>query len=172
MTAAAESDVPNVRRASDAAAVRKQGALAGLLGAILLAGWFLYVDAIRGNPLFTPTLLATAFLGQEGTITPQSVRGSLPLTLLFTVLHALVFVAIGIGAAYVLDRFAFVRNRALLILLIFGVLSLGFFAFAANVSAIGPQAVAVRDALIGNAIAAIAIGAYLARNLPLRSASR
>jgi len=46
------------------------------------------------------------------------------------------------------------------------VLCLVFFAFAANVSALGPETIAIRDALVGNAIAAFAIGAYLARLLP------
>jgi len=69
-------------------------------------------------------------------------------------------------AAYVLHRFAVIRHRALIIVLVFTVLCLGFFAFAANVSALGPETVAFRDALVGNAIAAFAIGAYLARLLP------
>ena len=76
------------------------------------------------------------------------------------------FVAVGIGVAYFLERIALFRTRELMILLIFGVLCLGFFAVAAGISAIGPQGIAVRDAFIGNAIAAIAMGAYLARFLP------
>jgi ABC-type glycerol-3-phosphate transport system permease component len=166
MTAPAEPYVPMERRTSDTAAFRMQGALAGLFGASLLASWFLYLDVLRGKPLFTPTLLATALLWGPGTQAPQTLVGSVWLTLLFTVVHGLVFVAVGIGAAYFLERFALFRTRALIILLIFGVLCLGFFAVAANISAIGPQGIAVRDAFIGNAIAAFAMGAYLARFLP------
>jgi hypothetical protein len=166
MTVPAEAYVPTVRRTSDTAAFRRQGALAGLLGALLLAAWFLYLDVLRGKPLFTPTLLATALLNGEGTHAPPTMLGSVWLTLLFTLVHGLVFVAIGVGAAYFLERFALFRTRALLILLIFGILCVGFFAVAANISVMGPQGVAVRDALIANAIAAFAMGAYLARNLP------
>lgn len=166
MTAPAETYVATERRTSDPAAFRRQGALAGLFGASLLASWFLYLDVLRGKPLFTPTLLATALLRGQGTPDPQTLVGSIWLTLLFTVVHGLVFVAVGIGTAYFLGRFALFRTRALIILLIFGVLCLGFFAVAANISAIGPQGVAVRDAFIGNAIAAFAMGAYLARFLP------
>jgi hypothetical protein len=88
------------------------------------------------------------------------------LTLLFTVLHGLVFVGAGVGVAEFLYRVARVRSRALIALLVFGVLCLGFFAFALNVSAVGPQAVIARDALIGNALAALAMTGYLARILP------
>jgi hypothetical protein len=166
MTAPAEAYVAMEKHTSNAAAFRRQGALAGIFGASLLASWFLYLDTVRGKPLFTPTVLGRALLGGEGTSVPQTFLGAVWLTLLFTVVHGLVFVAVGIGVAYFLERVARFRTRALIILLIFGVLCLGFFAVAANISVIGSQGVAVRDAFIGNAIAAFAMGAYLARFLP------
>jgi hypothetical protein len=152
------------RRENDTAAFLRQGAFAGLFGAALLAGWFLYIDVIlRGEPLFTPTLLASALLGRGVPTAPQA---SIGLALLYTLVHGVVFVGIGVGTAYLLHRFAVIRHRALIIVLVFTVLCLGFFAFAANVSALGPETIAIRDALVGNAIAAFAIGAYLARLLP------
>jgi ABC-type sugar transport system permease subunit len=167
MVAPAESHVPSANPALDLGALRRQGAVAGILGAALLAAWFLYRDVLRGKPLFTPTVLATALLqGGAGLQAPETLAPSIGLTLLFTVLHTLVFVAIGVGAAELLYRVAHVRSRALLALLLFGALCLSFFAVALNVSAVGPQAVVVRDALIGNGIAALGMTAYLARNLP------
>lgn len=166
MNATAESRVAMASRTEEAAAFLRQGALAGVFGALVLAAWFLYLDVLRGKPLFTPTLLATAVLRGERIAAPEAVVGSIPLTLLFTVVHGLVFVGIGIGAAYLLHHFAVIRNRTLIVLMLFTVLCLGFFAFAVNVAAVGPEAVAVRDALVGNAVAAFAMGAYLARLLP------
>jgi len=169
MIAPASSHSPTERREAErrekgTAAFLLQGAFAGLFGAALLAAWFLYVDVIlRGEPLFTPTLLASALLGRGAPAAPQA---SIGLAFLYTLVHGVVFVGIGVGAAYVLHRFAVIRHRALIIVLVFTVLCLGFFAFAANVSALGPETVAFRDALVGNAIAAFAIGAYLARLLP------
>jgi hypothetical protein len=151
-------------RGSGTAAFLRQGAFAGLLGAVLLAAWFLYIDVIlRGEPLFTPTLLASALLGLGVPAAPQA---SIGLAFLYTLVHGVVFVGIGVGAAYLLHRFALIRHRALIIVLVFTGLCLAFFAFAARVSALGPETIAVRDALVGNAIAAFAIGAYLARLLP------
>src|SRR5262245_53350473 len=160
MTAPAERYVPAETHSSDTAAFLRQGAFAGIFGACLLASWFLYLDVLRGNPLFTPTLLATALLGGDVSHAPQTLIGSVWLTLLFTIVHCLVFVAVGMGVAHFLERFALFRTRALIILLVFGVLCLGFFAVAENISAVGPHGVAVRDAFIGNAIAALAMGAY------------
>ena len=61
-----ETEGPETERRENAtAAFLLQGAFAGLFGATLLAGWFLYIDIIlRGEPLFTPTLLASALLGR------------------------------------------------------------------------------------------------------------
>jgi hypothetical protein len=163
----AESHVPSRSPALDVGTLRRQGAVAGIFGAAMLAAWFLYRDAIRGKPLFTPTVLAKALLeGRAGVESAEAIEPSIGLTLLFTVLHALVFAAIGLGVAEALHRVAQVRSRALIALLFFGVLCLGFFAFALNVSAVGPQAIIARDALIGNAIAALAMTVYLARVLP------
>jgi hypothetical protein len=167
MSVPAESGVPTASPALEAGALRRQGVFAGLFGACMLAAWFLYRDVVRGKPLFTPTVLADAiFEGRAGVAAPETIEPSIGPTLLFTVLHALVFAALGLGMAELLLRVAHVRRRALIALLLFGVLCLGFFAFALNVSAVGPQAVIARDALIGNAIAALAMTVYLARILP------
>lgn len=158
---------PDEHRDFDAARFRKQGAVAGLFGALLLAAWFLYVDVVRGEPLFTPTLLANALLsGGVAGEGAETLRGSILMTVLFTAVHGLVFVLIGLGVAEVVLRFAHARSTALIVLLLFCVLCAAFFAFALNVSAVGSQGVAVRDALVGNAIAAFGMAAYLMRNLP------
>jgi hypothetical protein len=54
----------------------------------------------------------------------------------------------------------------LILLLIFASLCVAFFVFALQAHAVGPGAIAVRDALLGNAFAAFGMTAYLARNLP------
>lgn len=68
------------------AGVLREGLLAGLLGAAVVAVWFLAVDSIRGEPLRTPHLLAVAFL--------QAPPGA-PAILLYTIVHGLVFVLFG-----------------------------------------------------------------------------
>src|SRR4249920_1041139 len=78
------------RRENSTAAFLLQGAFAGLFGATLLAGWFLYVDVIlRSEPLFTPTLLASALLGRGVPAAPQA---SIGLAVLYTLVHGAVFV--------------------------------------------------------------------------------
>lgn len=160
------ADPSTAHRALHMAAFRRQGVLAGVFGASILAAWFLYLDTLRNEPLHTPVLLATSLLSGEGAEPPKALIARVWLTVLFTVVHGLVFVAVGVLVAYLLEHFALFRTRALLILLIFGILCLGFFVVGASIATIGPEGIAVRDALIGNAVAAVAMGAYLARFLP------
>jgi hypothetical protein len=68
----------------------REGVVAGLAGAVIVALWFLVIDAIQGEPLRTPQLLGTAFLRLGGG--PTSVLG-------YTVLHGVAFLVFGIAAS-------------------------------------------------------------------------
>lgn len=74
-------------------AVLREGIVAGLLGAAVVAAWFLVIDAVHGEPLRTPRVLAAAFLGLA-----EPVRAVLG----YTVVHALAFALFGIVAAALL----------------------------------------------------------------------
>jgi hypothetical protein len=71
--------------------VLSEGMVAGLIGAVVVAVWFLAIDTIRGTPLRTPLLLGSALLDQ-----PQP----LPAILLYTVLHGMAFVVFGVLASF------------------------------------------------------------------------
>ena len=150
---------------ADNARLYVTGALAGLFGAALLAVWFLYLDFAKGRPLYTPTVLGTAlFKGGEELTSPETLAASIPLTLLFTLVHGAVFVLIGLAAARLLAVFEAGRNLVLGILLLFAVLALGFFGFAITFSAVALEALQIQDVLIGNAIAAAGMAVYLVRH--------
>jgi hypothetical protein len=70
--------------------VLREGAVAGLIGAAAVAVWFLLIDGIQGEPLRTPRLLGAALLRQAS---------PLPAVLLYTVVHGLAFVVVGIVGA-------------------------------------------------------------------------
>jgi hypothetical protein len=74
--------------------VLREGVVAGLLGAAVVAGWFLVLDAITGDPLRTPRLLGSAMLGQDDP------AGSV---LAYTIVHGLVFVLFGLAGALLLS---------------------------------------------------------------------
>jgi len=154
------------RREFDPADFRTHGMLAGLIGAALLAGWFLILDVLRGHALYTPTLLARMLLAAgDGRSPDVPVEGSLGLTLGFTALHALAFAAIGLTVAEFLRRFDLVHSKALPLVLLFAALCVTFLAFGILYTAIGPDGLGLRDAFIGNVLAALGMAGYLGRTL-------
>lgn len=90
------------------------GAMAGLLGAVTVALWFLLFDVSRGRPLETPALLAAALLHGKPIVDGMQFH----LVVEYTVLHFAAFLLFGIAAAILIE--AAERERPLIIsLLIF-----------------------------------------------------
>ena len=156
---AADSGVPAQTRS-----VYLEGVISGVAGAVAVAAWFLYLDFSRGRLLYTPTVLGTIFFhGQQGLVSAGSIRPSLPMTLLFTLVHGAVFVVIGIALSRLLDLFAHRPNAILTIFLLFVILGLGFVAFAMTFSALPAEVLSWPDILLGNMFAAVAMVAPLWR---------
>jgi len=78
----------------------REGVIAGLIGATLVAVWFLIYDAARGAPFRTPTLLGSAAI--QGVQNPQAVPVSPGLVVQYTVLHGVVFALVGILIAFLI----------------------------------------------------------------------
>src|SRR5207245_7872154 len=78
--------------------VLREGIVAGVIGAVVVAVWFLVVDTLRGHPLETPMFLGAAlFFGVKTPIIGAGI--SLMPVLGYTMVHGLAFVAVGIIAA-------------------------------------------------------------------------
>jgi hypothetical protein len=75
--------------------VLREGIIAGLIGAAIVAVWFFVFDVARGRPFLTPGILgAFVFYGADASLTP-----ALGPILGYTVIHGLAFVAFGVVAA-------------------------------------------------------------------------
>lgn len=85
--------------ASDSRYLR-EGIIAGLIGAALVAVWFLIYDAAMGRPFRTPSLLGYATF--RGVTDPSSVPTAAHLVVQYTVLHGVVFALIGMLIAYLI----------------------------------------------------------------------
>jgi len=154
-------------RADRTAATYSEGIVAGLIGAATVAVWFLIVDLINGRPLYTPTVLGTAVFRQgAGLDSPETLAISFEMVLLFTWVHALVFAAIGGVAAHLLAFAERTANVGFGIVLLFVIFEFGFVAattvFAEDVLA----SLAWPAVLVGNLLAAAAMGAYFWRRHP------
>jgi hypothetical protein len=77
--------------------ILRHGVVAGLLGAVTVALWFLAFDASRGHLLETPALLGAVLLhGAGGTELPPV---TWELVLEYSVLHVVAFLVVGVVAA-------------------------------------------------------------------------
>ena len=103
--------------------VLRDGVIAGLIGAAVVAVWFLIFDIARGRPLLTPALLGSAVF--EGITDPSQVVVSVGPVFFYTLLHGVAFVGFGVVAASLIQ--AAEREPALLIA--FAILFAGFEAF-------------------------------------------
>jgi len=104
----------------------REGVIGGLIGATMVAVWFLIYDAARGAPFRTPTLLGSAAL--QGVQNPQAVPVSTGLVVQYTVLHGVVFALVGILIAFLIVSAQ--RQPARLLMLVIALLCFEVFFLA------------------------------------------
>ncbi|MBA3496423.1 MAG: hypothetical protein H0T86_04900 [Gemmatimonadales bacterium] len=76
----------------------REGLLTGLIGAAIVAVWYLLVDTAGGQPFRTPNALGKIFF--RGDLTP-GVRQIVPTVVLgYTVFHLVVFALAGLGLTF------------------------------------------------------------------------
>ncbi|HTK90061.1 MAG TPA: hypothetical protein VL948_07430 [Verrucomicrobiae bacterium] len=136
----------------------REGIIGGLIGATLVAVWFLIYDAARGRPFRTPALLGAATF--QGVTDPSGVPVSTHLVVEYTVLHGVVFALIGILIASVI--WAAQSKPAMLLTLVIVLLCFEVFFLAVVVSLAHPVLgdVAWWSILVANVLAAAGMLAY------------
>jgi hypothetical protein len=147
---------------SDRAMVYLDGAIAGIIGAAIVAIWFLFIDAVTRLPLYTPTVLGEGlFLGQKDLASNVGEQVSLKLTLLYSGVHGLVFMALGVIAAYLLLLPKRKLHFGIALLALFVILELGFVGTAFVLAKPVLDELAWPIVLIGNFLAAAGMACYL-----------
>src|SRR5689334_15623344 len=112
---------------SGRAMVYLDGAVAGLIGAAIVAIWFLFMDAVTRLPLYTPTVLGEGlFLRGQSLASHPVEQISLKLTVMYSGVHGLVFVVLGVIGAYLLLLPKRKLHFGIVLIALFVVLELGF----------------------------------------------
>jgi len=143
------------------AAIYLNGLIAGIIGAAVIAIWFLFLDTVRGLPFYAPTVLGTGlFQGAEDLASTERVQVSLQLTLMYTWVHALVFIVLGEIAAFALSA-AMNPNPWLLSLLLFAILELGFIGTTSALARPVFDELTWPAVLVGNLLAAAGMSIFL-----------
>ena len=154
-------------RTSETSRLYLEGIVAGVIGAATVAIWFLILDTIQGRPLYTPTVLGTAFFKQgAGLAAPGHLPVSFETTLVYTWVHGLVFCVIGGVAARLLAAAERNPDLGFGIVLLAVVFAVGFLVVVMLFAEAVLQRLAWQSILIGNGLAAAAMGAYFWRRHP------
>lgn len=144
--------------------ILSHGIIAGLVGAASVALWFLVLDAVRRQILFTPAALGSAlFLGASGT---DEVEITFGIVALYTVAHVAAFIALGLLVAALIHAAESEPPLLLGAVLLFVTLEAAMIGLIAIAAAWLLDELAWWSIGIANIIAALAMGAYLWRAHP------
>jgi hypothetical protein len=141
--------------------VLREGVVAGLVGAAVVALWFFVFDVLRGRPFLTPTLLGTLVF--EGTASPAGMEPAAGPILGYTLIHVLAFVAFGVVAAAIMAVSE--REPALFVafVILFACFEVVFFGVVGALGQAVQEALVWWAVLVGNLIASIAMLWFLFR---------
>lgn len=141
--------------------VMRQGLIAGLIGAGLVAIWFLLVDIVEGRAFSTPALLGSVvFFGARDA---AAVVVSFQTVAAYTVIHCLAFVIVGVIVSRLLSDAEKEPSVLAMLLQLFIGLEFGFHAVSALVFTFLSTQLAWFNVAIANLIATSAMGYYFWR---------
>jgi putative oxidoreductase len=140
----------------------KEGVIAGLIGATVIAVWFGILDAAAGHPFFTPATLGRGLISVFGAVSPD--QGTATFVLTYTVFHVAAFMIVGLVASLIVDLARKEPSILLGFAILFAVSEVGIYGIVAalgEASALGQHAwLAI---MVGNVLAAASMGYYFWR---------
>lgn len=134
----------------------KRGAVAGLIGAVVVAVWFFLLDLIAGHPFRTPAALGSSLLFGRSTIDTSAA-----VIIAYCAFHFVAFVLAGLLFVWVTER---IERRPSFMLFALLFLILGEALALANLATYaqwGLGALGVWSITIANLLAIVAMGWYI-----------
>ena len=131
--------------------VLREGFVAGIIGAVMVAVWFFAIDAIHGEPLHTPKVLGSIVLQK-----PEASQA----VLVYTVLHGLAFIAFGIVGALLMAGAERYPMLIFALVILFTAFEVGFFGGIVIVASWVLDELAGWTIFVGNILAAAGMLAY------------
>ena len=138
--------------------VAREGALAGVIGGLVVAVWFLICDVAAGEIFRTPAVLGAAIF--QGIFDPSQVQVTLPLVLGYTALHFFAFVIFGIATAVMLLAADYEPVFALAAIFLLAIFEIFFVGALAAFDQAALTALGFWKILAGNVLAMIAMLGY------------
>jgi hypothetical protein len=131
--------------------VAREGAVGGIIGAAIVAVWFLVCDALAGGVFRTPAVLGAAIF--QGQFDPGQAQVTIPLVLGYTALHFFAFILFGIATAVLLLGADYEPVFALAAIFLLAIFEIFFIGALAAFDQAALAAVGFWRILIGNVMA-------------------
>jgi hypothetical protein len=142
----------------------REGAVTGLIGAIVVAAWFFLIDLSQGHPLATPNLLGEVFV--FGTASPSLTVINLWAVAAYTIVHVLVFTVIGMAMTSLFHASMVSPLARPALMMSFVAFEFFFLGVTLLFNARTGQTFPAWSVLTANALAAVAMGGWLWRGHP------
>jgi hypothetical protein len=156
---------PDVSQSSEISRVAVEGISAGLIGAATIALWFFVLDLFNDRPFYTPNILGNALFGRGVDIEQMhTLPISVEMVVMYTWVHALAFCVIGGVASRLLAWAERDVNLGFGILLFLVIFEFGFVGLAFLFAEPILHALTWPAVLMGNLLAAAAMGLYFWRH--------
>ncbi len=135
--------------------VAREGIISGLIGAVIVAGWFLVYDLAKGQPFHTPALLGAIIF--NGLHQPGPVMPTAALVLGYTALHFFAFIMFGIAASITMAASEYEPLVAIGVLVLFVCFEVSFIAFVTFLDQSAIEEIGWWNVIGGNVLALAAI---------------
>jgi len=160
-----ERGVTGLRSLLKTNSILRQGIIAGLIGAAVVAVWFLVVDSVAGRALFTPAALGSALL--NGTGPPPGVEFSSVTILGYSLFHLAGFLLAGVVGSLLMTQAEKSPHLVFGIILLFVIVETFFIFMVAMLGSWLMEELAWWSVLVGNVLAALSMGGYLLKVHPV-----
>lgn len=141
------------------------GFIAGALGAVALALWFLVLDLAAGHPLYTPTVLGEAFFaGTEAALAVE--HGQQGTVVAYSGVHLAAFVAFGTAVAWLVARFRGERFAVPLLAAVFALFEVAAYLMLLIAAPPVAETLGAWPVLVGNLLAAAVMAGYFVLRFP------
>jgi hypothetical protein len=142
----------------------REGTVTGVIGALIVAAWYFFLDTAEGQPLHTPNVLGRIFF--RGDFVPGLRRIVPPVVIGYTIVHFMIFVLAGTGLTLLAHMAS--RNIALRMGVWIGlVLAFGLFAGVTYMVGVASgDRLSLRSVVSGSLFGVLGMGVYLWRRHP------
>ena len=142
-----------------ASQIAEDGFFCGVLGAAVVALWYLILDTLAGRPLYTPALLGTLLFKPGADLAHVVVQPSI--VFWYTAVHAFAFLGADMVAAWLAAQFERFPAVGIAMLFLFVIFETAFIIFALAVGKNLLGSLGLWTVAVANLFAALSMAAFL-----------